>query len=111
MRQTIRQYRHRCPACGHRLYPIGHCSEHPEPMFPEDRWAIAHEFEVCIAPDRWQQWGWRCQKCGSDFPLDFYGVAVATAVTKQQLFAQPIRASYTPSEEKKTPRLTKTFGK
>jgi hypothetical protein len=28
---------------------------------------------------------------------DFYGVAVATAVTKQQLFAQPIGASYTPS--------------
>jgi len=29
--------------------------------------------------------------------FDFYGVAVATAVTKQQLFAQPIGASYTPS--------------
>ena len=28
---------------------------------------------------------------------DFYGVAVATAVTKQQLFAQPIGASYTPT--------------
>ena len=28
---------------------------------------------------------------------DFYGVAVATAVTKQSLFAQPIGASYTPS--------------
>ena len=28
---------------------------------------------------------------------DFYGVAVATAVTKQQLFSQPIGASYTPS--------------
>lgn len=28
---------------------------------------------------------------------DFYAVAVATAVTKQQLFAQPIGASYTPS--------------
>lgn len=28
---------------------------------------------------------------------DFYGVAVATAVTKQQMFAQPIGASYTPS--------------
>jgi hypothetical protein len=28
---------------------------------------------------------------------DFYGVAVATVVTKQQLFAQPIGASYTPS--------------
>lgn len=28
---------------------------------------------------------------------DFYGVAVATAVTKQQTFAQPIGASYTPS--------------
>jgi len=28
---------------------------------------------------------------------DFYGVAVATAVTKQQLFAQPIGASYTPA--------------
>lgn len=28
---------------------------------------------------------------------DFYGVAVATAVTKQQLFAQPIGAAYTPS--------------
>lgn len=28
---------------------------------------------------------------------DFYGVAVATAVTKQQLFAQPIGAQYTPS--------------
>lgn len=29
--------------------------------------------------------------------FDFYGVAVATAVTKQSLFAQPIGASYTPS--------------
>lgn len=29
--------------------------------------------------------------------FDFYGVAVATAVTKQQMFAQPIGASYTPS--------------
>jgi hypothetical protein len=29
--------------------------------------------------------------------FDFYGVAVATAVTKQQLFAQPIGAQYTPS--------------
>lgn len=28
---------------------------------------------------------------------DFYGVAVATAVTKQSLFAQPIGASYTPA--------------
>lgn len=28
---------------------------------------------------------------------DFYGVAVATAVTKQQLFSQPIGAAYTPS--------------
>lgn len=28
---------------------------------------------------------------------DFYGVAVATAVTKQQMFAQPIGASYTPA--------------
>lgn len=28
---------------------------------------------------------------------DFYAVAVATAVTKQQLFAQPIGASYTPA--------------
>jgi hypothetical protein len=28
---------------------------------------------------------------------DFYGVAVATVVTKQQMFAQPIGASYTPS--------------
>lgn len=28
---------------------------------------------------------------------DFYGVAVATAVTKQSLFGQPITASYTPS--------------
>ena len=28
---------------------------------------------------------------------DFYGVAVATAVTKQQQFAQPIGAAYTPS--------------
>jgi len=28
---------------------------------------------------------------------DFYGVAVATAVTKQQLFAQPIGSSYTPA--------------
>jgi hypothetical protein len=28
---------------------------------------------------------------------DFYGIAVATAVTKQSLFAQPIGASYTPS--------------
>jgi hypothetical protein len=28
---------------------------------------------------------------------DFYGVAVATAVTKQQLFAQPIGAQYTPA--------------
>jgi hypothetical protein len=28
---------------------------------------------------------------------DFYAVAVATVVTKQQLFAQPIGASYTPS--------------
>ncbi|HKM99447.1 MAG TPA: hypothetical protein VJX23_02940 [Candidatus Binataceae bacterium] len=28
---------------------------------------------------------------------DFYAVAVATAVTKQQMFAQPIGASYTPS--------------
>ena len=28
---------------------------------------------------------------------DFYAVAVATAVTKQQLFAQPIGAQYTPS--------------
>lgn len=28
---------------------------------------------------------------------DFYGVAVATVTTKQQLFAQPIGASYTPS--------------
>jgi hypothetical protein len=28
---------------------------------------------------------------------DFYGVAVATVVTKQQLFAQPIGAQYTPS--------------
>lgn len=29
--------------------------------------------------------------------FDFYGVAVATPVTKQQLFAQPIGASYTPA--------------
>lgn len=29
--------------------------------------------------------------------FDFYGIAVATAVTKQSLFAQPIGASYTPS--------------
>jgi hypothetical protein len=29
--------------------------------------------------------------------FDFYGVAVATAVTKQSLFAQPIGASYTPA--------------
>jgi hypothetical protein len=29
--------------------------------------------------------------------FDFYGVAVATAVTKQQLFAQPIGAQYTPA--------------
>jgi len=29
--------------------------------------------------------------------FDFYGVAVATAVTKQQMFAQPIGAQYTPS--------------
>jgi hypothetical protein len=29
--------------------------------------------------------------------FDFYAVAVATVVTKQQLFAQPIGASYTPS--------------
>ena len=28
---------------------------------------------------------------------DYYGVAVATALTKQQLFAQPIGASYTPA--------------
>jgi hypothetical protein len=28
---------------------------------------------------------------------DFYGVAVATAVTKQQMFAQPIGAQYTPA--------------
>ena len=28
---------------------------------------------------------------------DFYGVAVATAVTKQSLFAQPVGASYTPA--------------
>lgn len=28
---------------------------------------------------------------------DFYGIAVATAVTKQSLFAQPIGAAYTPS--------------
>ncbi len=28
---------------------------------------------------------------------DYYGIAVATAVTKQSLFAQPIGASYTPS--------------
>jgi hypothetical protein len=29
--------------------------------------------------------------------FDFYGIAVATVVTKQQLFAQPIGAQYTPS--------------
>jgi hypothetical protein len=29
--------------------------------------------------------------------FDFYAVAVATALTKQQMFAQPIGASYTPS--------------
>src|SRR5579864_5854572 len=28
---------------------------------------------------------------------DFYGIAVATATTKQSLFAQPIGAAYTPS--------------
>ena len=28
---------------------------------------------------------------------DYYGVAVATPVTKQSLFAQPIGASYTPA--------------
>lgn len=50
----------KCPICCREMRPIGDCGQ----------FSICHEEADCVDPKNWKQWGWRCNVCTSDFPLD-----------------------------------------